>query len=357
MDNNPGEITTLAFDWGGTLMLEDKRFSGPMADWPEVQAVEGIRAALHSLLGRYRMIVVTNATESGAEQVRAALRRVQLDGFFTAIFTFRELQARKPELSFFRGVEKALGVTPGQVAMVGDDFWADVSGACRAGWKAVWFVPSGTACPGLIPPHQAEVTHMAGLPAALDRPALPDPETCHLWCLEQGATFSLWQHALLVGALSYLMAVWLRNKGEPVDPILAHRGGLLHDLAKISTSQINTDADHGAVASSLLDDLGQPQLADIARAHTIFTLGQPGGPRTWEEKLVYMADRLAEGERLAPVAERLAAVSSRYPGLASQIQGMARPISALQEEITRRAGIAPENLLEKLSSALKEGND
>ena len=33
------------FDWGGTLMLEDPRYYGPMVDWPEVAAVDGIRAA------------------------------------------------------------------------------------------------------------------------------------------------------------------------------------------------------------------------------------------------------------------------------------------------------------------------
>jgi putative hydrolase of the HAD superfamily len=352
----PGEINTLAFDWGGTLMLEDKRYSGAMVDWPEVLAVEGIQAALQVLQGPCRMVVVTNAVNSGAAQVQAALKRVQLDGFFTAIFTFHELQARKPELRFFRGVEKALGVTPGQVALVGDDFWADVSGACQAGWRAIWYVPSGEACPGLAPLHQGEVMRMEELPAALERLDLPDPVTCQRWCLEQEASFNLWQHMQLVGAVSYQLAAWLRAKGETVDPILAHRGGLLHDLAKISAGQINTSADHGAVAGSLLRERGQPELADIARSHEILLLGRLDGPRTWEEKLVYFADRLAEGGRLVTLAERLEAVAGRYPSLADQILGMAAPIAALQQEIARAAGIPPDRLVERLQNALIGGN-
>jgi putative hydrolase of the HAD superfamily len=347
------EITTLAFDWGGTLMLEDSRFNSAMVDWPEVAAVDGIREALQALKGHYRMVVVTNATESNAALARAALARVGLDSFFSDIFTFNEVKARKPDPRFFRGVESALGTAPHHMAMVGDYFWADVVGACQAGWRAMWFNPQGEACPGLIPPHSAELVHMADLPAALNHPLLPDLQTCHLWCLEQGFSFAAWQHVSLVAAIAYQLAVWLRARGHAVDPILAQRGGLLHDLAKISAQRIATSASHGEVGASLLRERGQPDLAEIARRHMIRLSDADSSPRTWEEKLVHFADRLAEGSRLVSLDERLRALCERYPPNAASIHQQQAPEEALQAEICQAAGIAPENLFTALQTALK----
>lgn len=347
------KITTLAFDWGGTLMAEDRQFSGAMVNWPAVQAVAGVLEALQALQGHYQMVVVTNAAESDAGQVRAALKRVELDSFFSHIFTYNEVKARKPDPQFFRAVENAVGAAPHQLAMVGDSFWADVAGACQAGWQAVWYNPYGLACPGLTPPHQAELVHMSGLPAALNHLQLPDLQTCHLWCLEQGFSFATWQHVSLVAAIAYQMAVWLRSSGLKVDPILAQRGGLLHDLAKITTPRIGTDASHAEVGASLLRERGQFELAEITLRHMIQSMGTDDEPGTWEEKLVHFADKLAEGSKLVELDERLQALYERYPEKASLILQRRDKLVQLQEEIARAAGIQPGELVSTLKAALK----
>jgi putative hydrolase of the HAD superfamily len=348
------EITTLAFDWGGTLMLEDPRFDGPMEDWPQVAAVDGARQALETLRGHYQMVVLTNAAASNAEKVRRALARVGLDVFFSQVFTFQELQARKPDLRFFRGVENALGLPPHRLLMVGDDFWADVAGACGAGWRSAWLNPSGAACPGLLPPHSAELSRLEQLPEILSRPLLPDLSTCHLWCLEQGFSFDAWQHVLLVAAIAYQGAAWLRAQGLEVDPILAQRGGLLHDLAKFTAQQINASASHAEVGTSLLRDRDQPRLAEIARCHPIRLADSEPFPRTWEEKLVHFADRLADSSRLVRLDERLRLLSQRYPHNAGRMLGQRAYEESLQAEIAAAADFAsPVDLFAALQSALK----
>ena len=347
------KITTLAFDWGGTLMTEDRLYSGAMVNWPAVQAVAGVLETLQTLKGHYQMVVVTNAAESDSSQVRAALGRVELDSFFSHIFTYNEVKARKPDPPFFRAVENALAAAPHQLAMVGDSFWADMVGACQADWRAVWYNPSGQACPGLNPPHQAELVHMASLPAALNRLYLPDLQTCHLWCLEQGFSFAAWQHVELVAAIAYRLAVWLRSSGLEVDPILAQRGGLLHDLAKITAMHIGTEASHAEVGASLLRERGQFELAEITRRHLIQAIGTGNEPNTWEEKLVYFADKLAEGSKLVELDERLQALYERYPEKASLILQRRNSLVLLQEEITRAAGIQPGELISTLKAALK----
>ncbi len=348
------EIAALAFDWGGTLMHEDRRYTDqmPMADWPEVNAIAGIHDALRALTGKYRLVIASNGL-SDAAQVRRALQRVELDHFFSEIFTFPVIKVRKPELLFFRRIEQALGLRPDQLLMIGDDFWGDVTGACQAGWNAIWYNPELRACPGLHPYHQAELAAMQDLPVILEKESLPDPQTCYLWCLEQGFSYRLWQHVQLVAALAYQLAAWLRQNGEKVDPILAHRGGLLHDLAKITARRIQTNASHAEVAASLLGERHLPELAEIARRHIIYSiLDANNAPRTWEEKLVYFADKLAEGERLVDIEERLAGFQKRHHLEAEQIEQVRQPLLAMRDEVATAAGIDAADLVHRLSGSL-----
>ena len=161
-------------------------------------------------------------------------------------------------------------------------------------------------------PYDAELGDMALLP---DKPGdlrLPDITTCLAWLREQGATHGLIAHVRLVAATAFRLAEWLRDAGEPVDPLLAHRGGLLHDLAKASARATGTT--HDIMAGELLRARGHIELARIAERHAVWALLDPvHRPETWEEKLVCYADRLADGSRLATVDERMDALIARRP--------------------------------------------
>lgn len=50
--------------------------------------------------------------------------------------------AGKPSAVFFEAAVRSLGLSPGEVAMVGDDLWSDVDGAQRAGLQG-WLVRTG----------------------------------------------------------------------------------------------------------------------------------------------------------------------------------------------------------------------
>ena len=76
----------LLFDWGDTLMRDFPDRSGPMADWPTVEAMPSIVAALEALHGRVGLAVATNAADSEPEQIRRALARGGLLHFFETIF-------------------------------------------------------------------------------------------------------------------------------------------------------------------------------------------------------------------------------------------------------------------------------
>lgn len=53
------------------------------------------------------------------------------------VFVSSEVGDSKPSLSFFRSIERRLGATPDEIALVGDDDVNDVQGALAAGWLAI----------------------------------------------------------------------------------------------------------------------------------------------------------------------------------------------------------------------------
>lgn len=350
-------LTTLVFDWGNTLMVNFPQFSGQMVTWPEVAAVEGADQTLAALQSTFRLAVGTNAYESRshARPVRQALARVGLERHFKAVFTAADLGSLKPDPAFFHGIEGILGCTPAQAAMVGDSYQDDVMGAHQAGWTAIWFNPGRAAAPGLLPLFDLEISHLADLPLALARAPLPSYEECLAWLLGQPTSANLLAHVQGVASVAYQLAVWLRAAGQPVDALLAHRGGLLHDLAKIKSMQRAPEnrLSHGEWGARLLEDRGQPVLAEIARRHQLFSLLTPQTcPQTWEQKLVYFADKLVEGGRVASINERIAALRQRYPHDDQNITRTTPALLALRDEICSAAGLPPDELISRLRAAM-----
>jgi putative nucleotidyltransferase with HDIG domain len=356
-DKHFAENDILVFDWGDTLMKVFPQYSGPMAEWPQVEAVAGVLEALQNLNDSHPLIAATNAADSGAPQVWAALQRVGMGEFFKAVFTSQELGSRKPELRFYRQIESVLARPPRNMIMIGDSYQIDVLGAKTAGWRAVWYNPGFISAPGALPVHDAEIQHMADLPDALNFLTLPEIQVCLAWLSSRGAPFNLLAHVQLVASAAYLLAVWLKEKGQDVNPVLAHRGGLLHDLAKMDSVRGKNEGektvDHAAAAKDLLLSFNQPELAEIANRHMPHQHpDDPRRPQTWEQKLVHFADKLAEGSDLVSLEERMHSLQTRYPHYAQQLKHSRPHLAALQQEICAALEIDPEQMLERLRQEL-----
>ena len=167
-------LQVVFLDWGGTLMVDDGSQCGPMATWPEVRAVDGAQDALRRLRPHYRLLVATNANDSGERDVLAALSRVGLDGLVDGVVSSRDVGARKPDALFYRAAllragRAGLPLAPARAVMVGDSWPNDVAGAGAAGLRAVWLNPSRARRPAGAGAPDAEIRRLADLPQALAR--------------------------------------------------------------------------------------------------------------------------------------------------------------------------------------------
>jgi HAD superfamily hydrolase (TIGR01662 family) len=164
-------VEVVLLDWGNTLMVDDGSRSGPMATWDRVAATPGAQDALRRLRPNYRLIVATNADESGTAEVRAALARVGLDGFVDDVVSSRDLGIRKPDPAFFAAALQVAfagrAPMPSRAAMVGDSWENDIAGAAAAGLRTIWVRPAAARLPEGAKAPDAQIEHMSELPKAL----------------------------------------------------------------------------------------------------------------------------------------------------------------------------------------------
>lgn len=179
-----------------------------------------------------------------------------------------------------------------------------------------------------------------------DQP-LPDVSTAEDWLAAQGVGGELLGHVRLVAAIAEHLARRLVAKGERVDPILAQRGGLLHDLAKVSAKQAGRS--HEQMGAELLRDRGQLALSEITLRHAVWAPSTDDQrPETWEQKLVYYADRIAKGPQLVTIEERIADMWGRRPELRDRLPEYKQAALAQEAEIAAALGLTREELRREL---------
>jgi putative hydrolase of the HAD superfamily len=133
---------------------------GDAAVYPEaVRALEGTRA-----LGRVALLSNTQSFELGF------LDDLGLAAHFRVKGLSAELGFLKPEPGAFEAMQRKLGLFPGELALVGDNWHDDVEGALAAGWTAIWINRRGKPRPDHAPDAElVELPDLAQVPEVVAR--------------------------------------------------------------------------------------------------------------------------------------------------------------------------------------------
>jgi putative hydrolase of the HAD superfamily len=100
------------------------------------QLIPGTYDMLASLVGRYRLGLVSNFTHPPA--VEQILARVELEHFFDEIIISGRLGVRKPHPAIFNELTRLLALAADEIMFVGDELQSDIVGAQNAGMQTVW---------------------------------------------------------------------------------------------------------------------------------------------------------------------------------------------------------------------------
>ena len=229
-----------------------------------------------------------------------------------------------------------------------DDQYAQLKPLADCGWRTLWYNPGNVIAPDPVPAHDGELNTLDALdqvPALLAKPTLSQ---CYAWLDAWAVPENIRRHAELVAWMAYVLGVLLRGQGVHLDPILAHRGGLLHDLDKLHT--LNPSLSHGEVGAAFLTEQGHPDLAQIVAGHVMRTgLQAQAEQSSWETRLVFFSDKLAEEDRIVPFDIRLRALKERYPGFRGVMDRAVPYVWGLSAEICSILSIpSHESLINRL---------
>ena len=99
----------------------------------------------------------------------AFLERLQLTSLLPTRFLSAEMGCLKPDLRAFAQVQRRLGLFPGEIAMVGDSWRDDVTGALEAGWTAIWVNRAGIPRPPCAEDAElVEIRDLAPVPGLIE---------------------------------------------------------------------------------------------------------------------------------------------------------------------------------------------
>ena len=148
------------------------------------------------------------------------------------------------------------------------------------------------------------------LVAALAHHHVPDAEECEAILDVAAAPEPVRRHCRAVAALATRLARQLNEAGVPLDAHLVRAAALVHDIAK-------GRPDHAEAGAALVREFGFPGVADVVAQH--MSIAFDG--KIDESAVVYLADKLIQGEVPVRLETRFAPAFTRFAGDAGALAG------------------------------------
>lgn len=192
------------------------------------------------------------------------------------------------------------------------------------------------------------------------------------------------KHMQKVAAVALYLGQHLRQAGEKLDLVVVRQGALLHDVMKlcdfkkldfehfeqnISAEDIQfwtalmkscSHIGHVEAAYNMLMEIGEEKLAVIVRKHRFAGLiDKRDKPVTWEEKLVYYADKRVQHDKIVSIPQRLKDGRERWfpdGNLPPDDHLVEKAIYKLEKEICSKAKLNPGQITEESVQIFLEKN-
>ena len=201
--------------------------------------------------------------------------------------------------------------------------------------------------------------------------ALPSRDECLAIIRDCHVPAHILRHSKTVARLGVFLARELVRRGEAVDVELVERACLLHDILRVCEFPLKdfsrfqqpvTEDDkakwraikerhagtrHEDAAHAFLRD-AYPVLAETIRKHRYTAIvHEQDKPRTWEEKLVYYADKRVMHDTIVSLRVRLDEAHKRHAAWRTtlsdaEISAIDTAIFQLEREIFTRIGLDPD---------------
>jgi putative hydrolase of the HAD superfamily len=141
---NARELLLVSCDWLGVTLPEDdiisisEYFGDVLLEHPPV-LFKGVKETIPELAKRFKLGITSDTAYTSGKTLRKLLEKDDLLKYFTA-FTFSdEIGNSKPHVKAFQSTLNQLGVKPEEAIHIGDNEDTDITGAKKAGMKAVIF--------------------------------------------------------------------------------------------------------------------------------------------------------------------------------------------------------------------------
>ncbi len=131
---------------------------------------------------------------------------------------------------------------------------------------------------------------------------LPDAEECEAMMAAADAGEAVRRHCRAVADLAVSMAMRLEEAGVELDVDLARAAALVHDIAKGRPH-------HAQAGAEIVTEFGYPKIAEVVARHMSIDFGDR---RIDEGAVVYLADKLIQGESRVSLEQRFAPAVSRW---------------------------------------------
>ena len=151
-------------------------------------------------------------------------------------------------------------------------------------------------------------------------------------------------HCDLVSTVALFFAHALRARHYELNTELLHAAALLHDIDKSIPQMPGQRHPHGAV--HILGNAGFEEVAHVVKTHPLHAiLDETIAPKTWEEKLLYLADKMVK-QRVVGVDGRFALwrAENLPPQAVAELDAAYPKVKELEKEISENCGFAPEDV-------------